>query len=102
MGLGMRLASCALTTTQLQAPVFFLCTGISDLQSHRQKIVKEIFDTEHSYISQLNTIVSVSLARPFHTWFEPRVSHYTLDTHYTLDAFYLAEYACNTAEEYVS
>lgn len=30
------------------------------MQSHRQKIVKEIFDTEHTYISQLSTIVTVS------------------------------------------
>ena len=36
-----------------------------EVHSHRQKIVKEIFDTEHSYISQLNTIVSVSAPLSF-------------------------------------
>ena len=32
----------------------------NSIQSHRQRIVKEIFDTEHTYISQLNTIITVS------------------------------------------
>ena len=92
-------AACALTSTQLQAPVFFICTGISDLQSHRQKIVKEIFDTEHSYISQLNTIVSVSLARPFHTWFEPKlVTTHSIRTRHWIHFTSMH----NTAEKYAS
>ena len=34
----------------------------NDVQSHRQRIVKEIFDTEYNYISQLHTIIDVSVA----------------------------------------
>ena len=34
-------------------------------QSHRQRIVKEIYDTEHAYISQLHTIITVSLLTQF-------------------------------------
>lgn len=37
-----------------------ICSASDHMQSHRQRIVKEMFDTEHTYISQLNTIVSVS------------------------------------------
>lgn len=33
----------------------------NEIQTRRQKIVKEIFDTEHNYISQLNTIVTLFL-----------------------------------------
>ena len=36
-------------------------TASDHMQSHRQRIVKELFDTEHTYISQLNTVVSVSI-----------------------------------------
>lgn len=32
----------------------------SENLTRRQKIVREIFDTEHNYISQINTIVTVS------------------------------------------
>lgn len=33
----------------------------NNVQSHRQQIVKEIFDTEHTYISQLNTVITLFL-----------------------------------------
>lgn len=41
--------------------VLCIATASDHMQSHRQRIVKEVFDTEHTYISQLDTVVSVSI-----------------------------------------
>ena len=49
-----------LLTPHLMRGVHYVPAGYHQVHTHRQKIVREIFDTEHSYISQLTTVVSVS------------------------------------------
>ena len=44
--------------TSIRHEIFSL--GPAQVQSKRQQIVREIYDTEYSYISQLNTIITVS------------------------------------------
>ena len=43
--------------TSIRHEIFSL--GPAQVQSKRQQIVREIYDTEYSYISQLNTIITV-------------------------------------------
>lgn len=52
---------CSSVWSVLLSPIFV--SASNDVQTRRQKIVKEIFDTEHSYISQLNTIIVVSSSK---------------------------------------
>jgi len=40
--------------------ILLMFLASNDVQSHRQRIVKEIFDTESNYIAQLGTVIDVS------------------------------------------